>query len=98
MAAFAAAVRDRFPGCPPGEEVRVARYACRRGTGRVGSVAVESGYLDEAVELAVVAHLRHRFTGYEGALGRGATREQARDQARGAVSALLRAWRGEVDA
>lgn len=98
MAAFAAAVRDRFPGCPPGEEVRVARYACRRGTGRVGCVAVESGYLDEAVELAVVAHLRHRFTAYEGALRQGATREQARDQARDALSALLRAWRGEVDA
>lgn len=98
MAAFAAAVRERFPGCPPGEEERVARFACRRGTGRVGLVAASSGYLDEAVELSVVAHLRHRFSDYEALLARGYTREEAREETRITVSQALRAWRGgEVD-
>ena len=78
MAAFAAAVRELFPGCPPGEEERVARYACRRGSSRVGQVAVINGYFGEAVELAVVAHLRHRFSRYEEHLGRGCSRDEAR--------------------
>jgi hypothetical protein len=92
VAGFAARVRARFPGCPEGEEQRVAVYACARHTGRVGSMSFERGYLDEAVELAVVSHVRHRFTSYEAWLRRGLDREGARDRVRGEVAAVLRAW------
>src|SRR5690242_11987695 len=92
VAAFAALVRERFPGCPDGEELRIAAYACARRTTRVGAMSVERGYLDEAVDLAVVSHARHRFTEYEGWLARGLGREEARERVRGEVSAVLRAW------
>jgi hypothetical protein len=92
LVAFAEAVRARFPGCPDGEELRVAAYACARHKGRVGRVSLENGYFDEAVELSVVAHVRHRHTGYEALLRRGATREAARAASRAEVSAVLAAW------
>lgn len=92
MAAFAAAVRERFPGCPPGEELRVARYACKRGTSRVGHMALSNGHAEGAVDLAVVAHLRHRFSDYERHLGQGRTREQARALVEAEVSKMLHLW------
>jgi hypothetical protein len=92
VAAFAALVRERFPGCPDGEEARIAAYACARGTSRVGAMSAERGYLDEAVELAVVSHIRHRFTRYEACLAEGLDREEARDRVRDEVSAVLAAW------
>ena len=54
VAAFAALVRARFPGCPDGEEHAVASYACARRTGRVGDMSFERGYLDEAVDLSLI--------------------------------------------
>lgn len=88
---FADEVRRRFPSCPAGEEFRIARYACGGGE-RVGHVAVENGYVDSAVELAVVAHIRHRFTAYEAFLRGGATREAARNRVAASVSAVLARW------
>ena len=93
---FAGAVRARFPGCPPGEELEIARYSLCKGTGRVGRVAVSEGYLDEAVELAVVSHIRHRFTCYERLLARGVKREEARELIREELSAVLRGWAGRA--
>jgi hypothetical protein len=92
VATFAALVRARFPGCPDGEELRIASYACAKHTARVGAMSVERGYLDEAVDLAVVSHVRHRFTRYESWLGRGLDREEARARVREEVADVLRAW------
>ncbi|APR77046.1 Hypothetical protein A7982_02393 [Minicystis rosea] len=92
VAVFATLVRARFPGCPDGEERRIATYACARRTTRVGAMSVERGYLDEAVDLAVVSHIRHRFTSYEAWLERGLEREEARERVRDEVSAVLKAW------
>jgi hypothetical protein len=92
VATFAAMVRERFPGLPPGEERRVALSACARGTARVGAMSAERGYLDAAIDLAVVAHARHRFTAYEVLLARGLERDAARAQVRAEVSAVLDAW------
>jgi hypothetical protein len=96
LLAFACAVRERFPGCPLGEELRVARFACRPRTSRVGTVSTWAGYQDEAVELSVVAHLRHRFTDYESCLTAGQCRDEARASVRADVSRLLREWRRSV--
>ncbi|MFO0630692.1 MAG: DUF2293 domain-containing protein [Polyangiales bacterium] len=89
---FAERVRARFPGAPPGEAARIARYACARATERVGALVGVDGYLDHAVELAVVAHLRHRFTRYERLLRDGHDREDARALVQAEVIALLRRW------
>jgi hypothetical protein len=88
---FADEVRRRYPSCPAGEEFRIARYACGGGE-RVGHVAVENGYVDSAVELAVVAHVRHRCTPYEALLRAGVGREAARDRVAASVSAVLGRW------
>lgn len=93
VARFAAEVRARFKALPRGEEIRIARYACRRYTDRVGALSLDGGgYLAEAVDLAVVAHARHRFTRYESLLDAGYDRDEARMRVQPDVSALLRTW------
>lgn len=89
---FAGRVRERFPSAPAGEAARIARYACGHGTDRVGALAGPDGYLDHAVELAVVAHLRHRFTRYERLLREGHDRDDARALVHPEVLDLLRRW------
>jgi hypothetical protein len=96
VAGFAALVRLRFPGCPDGEELRVAAFACARNTSRVGAMSVERGYVDEAVDLAVVSHIRHRFTRYEALLADGLDRDEARERTRDEVSAVLAAWSAPI--
>lgn len=89
---FAQRVRERFPAAPPGEAQRVARYACARGTERVGVLAGPDGYLDHAVELAVVAHIRHRFTRYERMLDAGVDRDSAREAVQPEVLTRMGCW------
>jgi len=92
VAQFAARVRARFPGAPRGEAGRIARYACSHATERVGVLAGADGYLDHAVELAVVAHLRHRFTPYERLLREGFDRDTARDRVTPEVLRRMAQW------
>lgn len=77
---------------PSGEESRVARFACRRETGRVGDLVGVDGYLDHAVELAVIAHIRHRHTRYEALLDRGVERDEAVEAVRDDVLRTLARW------
>jgi hypothetical protein len=51
--AFAEMVRRRFPGCPAGIENKMAEYACRKYSGRVGRSAMAKRLDPEAVFLAV---------------------------------------------
>lgn len=92
MHVFAREARSRFPALPDGEEVRIARYACARYTERVGMLSGGDGYLAEAVDLAVVAHARHRFTRYEALLGAGFARAEARERVRDELAAVLGRW------
>jgi hypothetical protein len=62
LSAFALAVRERFPGCPPGEDRRIAEHACRKHSGRVGRTAAAKVLDAEAIRLAVTAHVRHEQT------------------------------------
>lgn len=77
---------------PTGEELRIARFACRRSTERVGALVGADGYLDHAVELAVIAHIRHRFTRYESLLDDGVDRDEARERVKPEVLRLLARW------
>jgi hypothetical protein len=91
-AAFACRVRARFPSMPSGEALRVARFACGRETDRVGALVGSDGYLDHAVELAVIAHIRHRHTRYEALLDEGFERDEAREIVREDVLRTLARW------
>jgi hypothetical protein len=65
VARFAAGIRQVYPGCPPNRAERIASHACQKYSGRVGRSAVAKRLDEEAVRLAVVAHVRHDETRYD---------------------------------
>jgi hypothetical protein len=81
------------PGCPAGRAEEIARHAATRGSGRVGRTAAGRALHPDALELAAVASIRHRDTGYDELLMSGIDRAEARDRVREQVTALLDGWR-----
>ena len=59
---FAARVRELYPACPAGREQVIAEHACQKYSGRVGQSASAKALDEQAVRLAVIAHLRHAET------------------------------------
>jgi hypothetical protein len=92
VAAFAAAISDQFPGCPPERSSTIAAHAALRGSGRVGRSAAGRALDPDAVRLAVVAAVRHEDTRYDGLLMSGADRAEARDLVRDDVERVLESW------
>ena len=89
---FAGRVRQLFPGCPPGREMVIAEHACLKYSGRVGRSAGAKELDEEAIHLAVVAHVRHAETKYDTLLARGYDRRDARSEIAGAVQRVLARW------
>jgi hypothetical protein len=82
-----------FPGCPSGEAQTIAEHTTRRGSGRVGRTAAGQLLDEQALLLAVVAHVRHRHTRYDRLLMRGYDRSEARAVIGEEVDRVLEAWR-----
>lgn len=93
LAAFANRVRELFPGCPAGREKVIAEHACRKYSGRVGRSSRAKALDENAVRLAVVAHIRHQETGYDELLLQGDERMAAREQVRTRITDVLQKWR-----
>ena len=91
---FAQCVRELFQQCPQGVEFSIARHACLKYSGRVGRSAAAKALDEQAVRLAVAAHLRHAQTGYDALLGAGVDRHEARRRVQDRVDAVLAEWRG----
>lgn len=89
---FAARVRDLFPRCPRGREREIAEHACLKYSGRVGRTASAKAFDEEVVRLAVIAHVRHRETGYDELLAKGRDRQEARAAVGDAVRRVVRSW------
>jgi hypothetical protein len=89
---FAQRVRELFPGCPPGREMAIAEHACRKYSGRVGRSSSAKALDEQAVRLAVVAHVRHAETRYDDLLSQGWDRHEAREQVRSRVDQVLEEW------
>ena len=89
---FSARVRTLFPGCPPDRERLIGEHACQKYSGRVGRSAAAKRLDDEAVRLAVIAHIRHAETPYDTLLAQGQDRRSARAQVEPAVTRVLRQW------
>ena len=87
-------MRALFPQCPPGTESLVADHACRKYSARVGRSAAAKALDEEAVLLAVAAHVRHAHTDYDRLLDSGVERHEARARVRDAAEAVLAQWRG----
>jgi hypothetical protein len=90
---FAARVRELFPRSPSGREEAIARHACLKYSGRVGRSAAAKKLDEEAVRLAVVAHIRHIETDYDTLLAAGYDRQDARSAVRREVDRVLGEWK-----
>jgi hypothetical protein len=93
VARFAARIRELYPGCPPDRPEHIASHACLKYSGRIGRSAAAKRLDDEAVQLAVAAHVRHDETNYDDLLARGVERWDARDRVRTDVDRTLSCWR-----
>lgn len=92
--AFAATVRQLYPGCPAARAQAIAEHAGTRGSGRVGRSAAGRALDEEAVRLAVIASVRHLDTAYDRLLMDGVPRMQARERIRPDLDRVLREWAG----
>lgn len=93
IAAFAQRVRQLFPHCPAGRELAIAEHACQKYSGRVGRSAAAKAFDEEAVRLAVIAHVRHAETAYDELLAAGRDRHDARREVEDRVRFVLASWR-----
>ncbi len=91
---FAQRVRELFPRAPAGRERQIAEHACLKYSDRIGRTASAKALDEQAVQLAVVAHVRHRETQYDALLAKGYERREARDEVQDAVAETLAAWKG----
>jgi len=89
---FAARVREVFPNCPRGRESIIAEHACRKYSGRVGRSALAKALDEQAVRLAVTAHVRHAETNYDEFLLRMVERSDARAMVHDIVEEVLEQW------
>lgn len=92
VARFAEQIRAHFPNCPKGRETKIAQRACQKYSGRVGRSAAAKSFDEDAIRLAVIAHIRHAETGYDRLLARGMERYEARSEIQGDVEQTLLSW------
>lgn len=93
LARFACRIRELFPACPKDRADAIARHAGQKYSGRVGRSAAAKRLDEDAVQLAVAAHVRHAETRYDVLLARGIERWEARDRVREDVERVLTRWR-----
>ena len=95
-------LREMFPRMPAKTMEEILGHGFQKGSGRVGRAT----RLDEEkrIELAVNAHIRHRFTDYEKYLkarrkiGKGSPcpRTEARQRVVGQVTRIAESWRADA--
>jgi len=93
---FAEAIEQLYPKCPPKTSKFIAEHACNKYSGRVGRSAAAKAFDENAVRLAVVAHVRHAKTQYDRLLMKGWERVEARQHVEDTVRSVLAKWEGEV--
>lgn len=89
---FTTCIREVFPNCPKGRETLIAEHSCRKYSGRVGRSAAAKDLAEQAVRLAVAAHVRHAETNYDDLLIHGYDRREARSIVQAGVSQTLDEW------
>jgi hypothetical protein len=92
---FALRVRELFPACPTGRHRAIAEHACRKYSGRIGRSVAGKSLAENAIRLAVTAHVRHAETRYDELLSKGYDRREAREQVEGEVLQVLAKWEGD---
>ena len=97
VAAVAIAIRAAFPGSPAGEAEHIAAWTCRKHSGRVGRSAAAKALDPAALQLAVVARIRHEYTGYDRLLMQLGDRRAAREAVRAEINRILEQWSAPRD-
>jgi len=92
--AMTRAILQRYPACPIEEARRIATHTAARGSGRVGRSAAGRALDPQAIDLAIVAHVRHEHTRYDALLMQGTDRLDARQLVREQIDRVLRRWIG----
>ncbi|MCD4693227.1 MAG: DUF2293 domain-containing protein [Calditrichales bacterium] len=92
---FAKKIRELFPGCPGERENKIAEHACLKYSGRVGRSSSAKEFTEKAVNLAVIAHIRHVETDYDLLLFQGYERYEARSLVEDKVLEILSKWEME---
>jgi hypothetical protein len=93
---FAVRVRELYPSCPDGIEHVIATHACQKYSRRVGRSVQAKNFDEEAIRLAVVAHIRHRETNYDKMLSMGYDRHEARSMIQREVDDVINRWEAIV--
>jgi len=91
---FAKHVRKLFPNYPKGKEKIIAKHACLKYSGRVGRSSSAKKFNEEAIRLAVIAHIRHTKTKYDELKSRGYDRYDARSLIQPEVEKIVEQWEG----
>lgn len=91
---FSERVRQLYPNCPTGVAATIAEHTCLKYSGRVGRSAAAKELDENAIRLAIVAHIRHRRTPYDRLLATGHDRYDARAEVEATVRAVLADWKG----
>ena len=89
---FEARLLEMYPCCPPEEARSIAEHACEKYSGRVGRSAAAKNLDDEAITLAVRAHIRHGHTRYDRYLADGMDRAEARRLVRCRIDEVAVKW------
>lgn len=87
-----AKIREMFPGCLPNEAHTLAEHTALRGSGRVGRSAAGRALDEEALRLAVIAHVRHNHTNYDELVMQGMDRAWARQEVAEQIEQVLDEW------
>jgi len=90
---FGKRIRELFPLCPPGREIAIAEHACLKYSGRIGRTATAKSFEENAIRLAIIAHIRHAETSYDELLAKGLERWEARFRVEDTVNEILRKWK-----
>ena len=68
-----AKILEMFPNCPRADAETIARHTSVRGSGRVGRSKSGRNLEEEALRLAMIAHIRHCHTRYDDLCCKGKT-------------------------
>jgi len=89
---FASKIREYYPSCPKHRAKEIAEHACLKYSGRVGRSSSAKEFSPKAIQLAVMAHIRHTETDYDTLLSKGSERLDARSMIQGKVIETLSKW------
>ncbi|KAK4987376.1 hypothetical protein LTR66_007621 [Elasticomyces elasticus] len=87
-------MRDLFPKMPSADMRAIVDRAFKKGSNRVGTC--EEISLPRRVQLATIAHIRHKYTDYDNLLKQKDYTEARRLVQRGCIDKIF-LWRGECD-